>query len=225
MRISSSKLGATVLALTFGLMSIIPVSGLSAAKANAGHDAPPRSDAEALRTAMRELWQDHVLWTRLVIVSTGANLPDLDATTQRLLQNQTDLGNAVKPYYGDAAGEKLTALLRTHILGAAHLLAAAKVNDAARLEAAKKAWSVNGDEIAAFLSGANSAHWPPSDMQSMMRTHLDLTLTEAVDQLQGRYVQSVADYDRAQGEILQMADMLSDGIIKQFPKRFAKKSS
>lgn len=225
MRIGSSKFGATVLALTFGLMSIIPASGLSAAKASAGHDAVPRSSAEALRTAMRELWQDHVLWTRLVIVSTAASLPDLDATTQRLLQNQTDLGNAVKPYYGDAAGEKLTALLRTHILGAAELLAAAKANDAARLEAAKQAWSVNGNEIAAFLSGANPGHWPLNDMQSMMRTHLDLTLTEAVDQLQGRYAQSVADYDKAQGEILQMADMLSDGIIKQFPDRFAKKSS
>ena len=225
MSICSSKLGATVLALTLGLMSIIPASGLAAAKAHGGPDALPRSDAEALRTAMRELWQDHVLWTRLVIVSTAANLPDLDATTQRLLQNQTDIGNAVKPYYGDAAGEKLTALLRTHILGAAELLAAAKANDAARLDAAKKAWSVNGDEIAAFLSGANPEHWPLKDMQSMMRTHLDLTLTEAVAQLQGRYAQSVADYDRAQDEILQMADMLSDGIIQQFPKQFAKKGS
>lgn len=225
MRVSSSKLGATVLALTFALISAIPTEALSAAKPNAGHHAVARSGAETLRTAMRELWQDHVLWTRLVIVSTVAGLPDLDATTQRLLQNQTDIGNAVKPYYGDVAGEKLTALLRTHIVGAAELLAAAKANDAVRLEAAKKAWSVNGDEIAAFLSGANPSHWPLNDMQSMMRAHLDLTLTEAVDQLQGRYPQSVEDYDRAQDEILQMADMLSDGIIKQFPKRFAKQGS
>lgn len=225
MRISSSKWGTTVLALMFGLMSIMGTSGPAAAEAREGHGAPPRSDTEALRTAMRELWQDHVLWTRLVIVSTVAGLPDLDATTQRLLQNQADIGNAVKPYYGDAAGEKLTGLLRTHIVGAAELLAAAKANDAPRLEAAKKAWSVNGDEIAAFLSGANPAHWPLPDMLSMMRTHLDLTLTEAVDQLQGRYVQSVADYDRAQDEILDMADMLSDGIIKQFPKQFTKKNS
>lgn len=225
MRVSSSKLGATVLALTFALISATPTEALSAAKPNAGHHAVARSGAETLRTAMRELWQDHVLWTRLVIVSTVAGLPDLDATTQRLLQNQTDIGNAVKPYYGDVAGEKLTALLRTHIVGAAELLAAAKANDAVRLEAAKKAWSVNGDEIAAFLSGANPSHWPLNDMQSMMRAHLDLTLTEAVDQLQGRYPQSVEDYDRAQDEILQMADMLSDGIIKQFPKRFAKQGS
>ena len=79
-----------------------------------------------LRLSMRKLWEDHVAWTRLVIVATANNTPDLDATTQRLLRNQTDIGNAIKPYYGDAAGTQLSALLRTHILGAAEILAAAK---------------------------------------------------------------------------------------------------
>jgi hypothetical protein len=219
MRILSSKLmGAVAPALTFGLMSFMPGAGFSAPMHAGGHNALHASDAAALHSAMRELWEDHVLWTRLVIVSTAANLPDLDATTQRLLQNQTDIGNAVKPYYGDAAGDKLTALLREHIIGAAELLAAAKANDSNRLDTAKKAWSANGDEIAAFLSGANPKHWPLADMQTMMRGHLDLTLTEAVDQLQGRYAQSVADYDRVKAEILNMSDMLSDGLVKQFAK-------
>ena len=218
----SKLMGAIALAITFGLMSLMPAPVLSAP--HAGHDASAPSEAVALHTAMRELWLDHVVWTRLVIVSTAANLPDLDATTQRLLQNQTDIGNAVKPYYGEAAGEKLTGLLRTHIIGAAELLAAAKADDSTRLDAAKKAWSVNGEEIAAFLSAANPKNWSLNDMQSMMREHLELTLTEAVDQLQGRYARSVEDYDRVKDEILKMADMLSDGVIKQFPKQFAKKS-
>jgi hypothetical protein len=219
MRNSSSKsTGALVLALTLGLTSLMPAVGRSAGMHPVGHDAPGSPDAVTLHRAMRELWEDHVLWTRLVIVSTAANLPDLDATTQRLLRNQTDLGDAVKPYYGDAAGSKLTELLRAHIQGAAELLAAAKANDPARLDAAKKAWYANGDEIAAFLSGANPKYWPLADMQTMMRGHLDLTLTEAVDQLQGRYPQSIDDYDRVRVEILQMSDMLSDGIVKQFAK-------
>jgi len=206
---------AIALALTIGFTSLMPSAGRSAPMSHAGRGAPPSTDAVALRQAMRQLWEDHVLWTRLVIVSTAANLPDLDATTARLLQNQSDIGDAVKPFYGDAAGGKLTSLLRTHIMGAAELLAAAKVNDTTRVEAAKKAWSANGEEIAAFLSGANPKHWPLADMQAMMRGHLDLTLTEAVDQLQGRYAQSIADYDRVKGEILQMSDMLSDGIVQQ----------
>ena len=110
-------------------------------------------------------------------------------------------------------------MLRVHILGAAEILAAAKANDPARLEAAKRAWYENGDEIAGFLGTANPKHWPLADMQSMMREHLDLTLTEAVDQLQGRYAQSIAGYDRVHDAILAMADMLSDGILAQFPGR------
>ena len=169
---------------------------------------------------MRKLWEDHITWTRLVIVSTAAGLPDLEATTQRLLQNQTDIGDAMKPFYGDTAGTKLTALLHDHIIGAANILAAAKANDQPKLTAAKTAWYANANEIAAFLSAANTSAWTPSATQEMMKEHLDLTLAEAVDQLQGHYPESVADYDKVHDAILQMADMLSSGIIQQFPKQF-----
>lgn len=175
---------------------------------------------EALRATMRKLWEDHITWTRLVIVSTAAGLPGLDATTQRLLQNQADIGNAIKPFYGDPAGDTLTALLREHIVGAAGVLAAAKGKDPAAVETAKKAWYANGDEIAAFLANANAKAWPLTDSQTMMREHLDLTLTEAVDQLQGHYPESVADYDKVHEAMLRMADMLSNGIISQFPEKF-----
>jgi hypothetical protein len=174
----------------------------------------------ALREAMRKLWEDHITWTRLVIVSTAANLPDLDATTQRLLKNQTDIGNAIKPYYGEQGGTRLSELLREHIIGAANLLAAAKKSDQAALATAKTSWYANADTIAAFLNGANPESWPLPGMQSMMREHLDLTLAEAVYQLQGRYPESVAVYDKVHDAILTMADMLTSGIIKQFPKQF-----
>jgi hypothetical protein len=173
-----------------------------------------------LRQDMRKLWEDHVTWTRLVIVSTIAGLPDQAPTTERLLRNQADIGNAIKPFYGDAAGEQLTALLRVHILGAAEILAAAKAGDAGRLETAKQAWYVNGEDIARFLGNANPSHWPFSEMSKMMRSHLDLTLQEAVNQLQGHYAASVADYDRVHDEILEMSDMLSEGLIRQFPGKF-----
>jgi hypothetical protein len=89
----------------------------------------PAVGAGQLRTDMRKLWEDHVTWTRLYIVSVAAGLPDKDATAQRLLQNQVDIGNPIKPFYGDDAGNKLTALLKEHIMGAVDLLAAAKAGD------------------------------------------------------------------------------------------------
>lgn len=169
---------------------------------------------------MRKLWEDHTTWTRLYIVSAAGNLPDKDPTAQRLLQNQTDIGNAVKAFYGAAAGEKLTALLRDHILIAAKLIDAAKANNSAEVENQKAAWNANADEISGFLSAANPKNWPLDQIKSEMRSHLSLTLEEAVAQIQGNYPASIAAYDKVHQQILHMADMLSSGIIRQFPQKF-----
>src|SRR5512140_856035 len=80
---------------------------------------PPPLDEAAFRDTMRKLWEDHITWTRLYIVSAVAGLPDAQPTAERLLQNQADIGNAIKPFYGVGAGERLTSLLRDHILIAA----------------------------------------------------------------------------------------------------------
>ncbi len=176
---------------------------------------------EDLRAAMRKLWEDHITWTRLYIVSALADAPDLKATTDRLLQNQADIGNAVKPFYGDAAGDKLTGLLRQHILIAADIVAAAKAGDKAKLDSSKTRWATNADEIAAFLSGANPTHWPAADMKAMMRDHLDLTTAELVARLNKDWTADVAAYDKIHAQILKMADMLSAGIAAQFPAKVA----
>jgi hypothetical protein len=175
----------------------------------------------AFHDGMRRLWVDHVTWTRLFIVSFVADLPDLQATTDRLLQNQADIGDAVKPFYGRAAGNQLTALLEEHILTAADLLGAAKAGDTTAFEQSKDAWYANAREIARFLHEANPKNWPRADLRGMMKDHLDLTLQEAAEQLGGDYVASVATYDAVETEIIHMVDMLSSGIIKQFPNKFA----
>jgi hypothetical protein len=170
---------------------------------------------------MDKLWTDHVTWTRLVIVDYFAGAPSLQTDLARLLRNQTDIGNAIKPYYGAAAGAKLTSLLRTHIMEAVPVLAAAKVGDKAKLTRALNAWYANAHQIAALLSNANPANWPLAATTKMMRTHLQLTTAEAVAQLKGQWRASVAAYDKVRSEILMMADTLANGIVQQFPARFA----
>lgn len=170
--------------------------------------------------AMRKLWEDHITWTRLYIISAAEDLPDKGLTAQRLLQNQTDIGNAIKPYYGKQAGNQLTALLRDHILIAAEAIDAAKAGDTAAFDAALARWYANADDIAAFLSAANPEEWPLDEMQAMMKSHLDLTLEEAAARLGGDYAADIAAYDKVHTDILHMADMLSDGIMHQFPRRF-----
>jgi hypothetical protein len=174
----------------------------------------------AFHDAMRKLWEDHITWTRLAIVSFAAGLPDLQPTEARLLANQTDIGNAIKPYYGRAAGNKLTALLKEHITGEVALLQAAKSGDSAAITKASNAWYANANEIADFLNKANPHNWRRAEMRAMMKTHLDQTLKEAQDRLQGNFAADIRDYESVHRHILEMADELSEGIMRQFPNRF-----
>lgn len=199
------------------LGALLLIGTVAAASAFAGSPAMARPD---FQSAMRKLWEDHITWTRLYIVSALADLPDAGPTAQRLLANQDDIGNAIKPFYGDAAGAKLTALLKEHITTAADIVAAAKANDAAKLDEANKRWYVNADAIAAFLSGANSKAWPREEMESMMHEHLKATTAEVVARLKKDWSGDIAAYDAVHKQILMMADMLSQGIESQFPAKF-----
>jgi len=175
----------------------------------------------AFHDAMRKLWEDHIMWTRLAIVSFVSDLPDLAATQERLLANQTHIGNAIKPYYGRRAGNQLTALLKAHIVGAIELLSAAKAGDQAAVARESAEWNANGRQIADFLATANPRNWKRGEMRKMMQAHLDRTLAEAVARFEGRYADEVRGYDAVHRDILRMADMLSDGIMRQFPARFS----
>jgi hypothetical protein len=175
---------------------------------------------EAFHDDMRKLWEDHITWTRLFIVSAVADLPDLEATTARLLRNQRHIGNAIKPYYGKAAGKQLTKLLTEHILVAADLLGAAKAGDDDAVARHSDRWYQNGNEIGDFLHSANPDNWHRGEMRAMMREHLDLTLEEAVANLTNDHRTDIRAYNQIHKQILPMADMLSDGIAAQFPNRF-----
>lgn len=210
---------AGLVALLAALVALA-FSGGEPAQAHANHKAPVTAKQLALRSDMRQLWEDHIVWTRMVIVSFAADLPDLNPAIERLLENQADIGDAIKPYYGDAAGNQLTALLRDHIIIAADVLAAAKAGDTEALSTAQGRWYANGEDIADFLAAANPASWPQSEMRVMMRDHLDLTTQEAVARLAGDWEADIAAYDEIHVQILHMADMLSTGIISDFPRRF-----
>jgi hypothetical protein len=207
-------------ALATALVLLFSTGGAEQARASAISTPTYSAKAVAFRSAMDKLWEDHITWTRMVIVDFAAGLPDLKTAEARLLRNQADIGNAIKPYYGNAAGNQLTHLLRTHILEAVPVLEAAKAGDKPKLGEALNAWYANAHQIAVFLSKANPGNWPLTMTSSMMKRHLALTTQEAAARLQGRWAADVAAYDKVHAEILGMSAMLANGIISQFPSRF-----
>jgi len=274
---------------------------------------------QAFHDRMRELWSDHIVYTRSFIVSASAALPDTAEALQRLLRNQDEIGEAVKPYYGDAAGTQLASLLRNHIQLAGKTLMAAKgtstamnmqnqsssqysntmradtvssktdtssrinnsqypsnpsssskMNDTTKarrsginndstqakttatqstayaqgqqynqqnqvggenqvdsvsLNQAIAALKANGDSIADFLAKANPRGFNQGTLRSALQMHLTLLLKEATAQIKKDWSGSIAAFDESQRQAQQMADMLSDGIMKQFPSRFNTKAT
>jgi hypothetical protein len=213
---------AVAMALATGLFD----NGHEAVAAGHSHDHAARharvlnAKQASFQDQMRKLWEDHVTWTRLAIVTFADGSPAFDATAARLMKNQKDIGDAIRPFYGKAAGKQLTALLQDHIGIAVNLLVAAKAGDQQAFDTANAAWYANADDIAGFLASADKKHWPRATMRAAMRAHLDQTLAEASHELGGDYAASVADYEEIHHHILQMADVLSTGIMRAFPKRF-----
>ncbi len=195
----------------YGSQTGAPVSGSSAVSAVGG--------SAELHQAMRKLWSDHVVWTRQYIVSAILVDPSANAASARLLKNQEDLGNAIAPYYGSAAGAKLTDLLKQHILIAVDLVSAAKAGDKAKQTDADTRWHKNAADIASFLSGANP-NWSRQALLDMLNQHLSLTTQEAVNRLQQKWDDDVRSFDAVFSQAMMMADALSDCIVKQFPAQF-----
>jgi hypothetical protein len=271
--------------------------------------AGPAVGRAAFHDRMRDLWSDHVVYTRNFIISASAGLGDTAEVSQRLLRNQDEIGDAIKPYYGDAAGSQLASLLRSHIQLAGKALLAAKgtstamhpgmhmdasagyqaneyrsrdtvtsrtdtakvksnsqyptstgrMSDTAkakqvRTDSSTQSQSVhaqgqmqmqehttqvdsvalnqaiadlkaNGDSIAVFLSTANPRGFARTTMQGAIQMHLNLLLQEVTAHLKKDWSGSVAAFDESQRQATQMADMLSEGIMKQFPSRFTNKAT
>ena len=176
--------------------------------------------AVSLILAMRRLWSDHVVWTRDYIIAATSGLPEAEAAANRLLRNQEDIGNAVVPLYGEAAGQALTDLLKQHVLIAVDLVDAAKNGDDAKFQENDRKWTENAQQIAALLSSANPDNWSEADVMDLLRQHLELTKGEVVARLQGKWNDDIAAFDDIYTEILTVSDVLSEGLIKQFPDTF-----
>lgn len=167
----------------------------------------------------RLLWEQHGAWTRMAIRAIIFELPDEDLTIQRLLRNPVDFGFALRPYYGDVLAFKFKELLTTHLTLAANLVKAAKAGDTALAAEIEKKWYENADEIARFLASINP-FWDENKWKEMLHQHLQYVKAEAVYTLEGNYAASIATYDEMELQILEMADYMSFGIIRQFPKKF-----
>lgn len=172
-----------------------------------------------LMNNMRMLWEQHGVWTRSAITSILLNLPDVDLVTKRLLRNPKDFQIALQQFYGNENASKFGDLLKDHLVIASEIVKAAKNGDENAVTNAEKRWYENADEIAVLFSSINP-YWSKEEWQRMLYGHLQLVKSEALDILNKNYEQGIVTYDKIEKQALEMADMMTQGIVKQFPNKF-----
>jgi len=174
----------------------------------------------ALFSAWRKLWEQHVMWTRSLIISKVDRLGDANLVATRLLRNPHDMGYELSPYFKSSSIDLFVKLFEEHLLIAAKLVDAAIAGNSQLVEQLNHEWFKNADDIAQlmheFFPFESKESW-----QAMMHEHLKLTKEEAVLRIGKKYAENVAIYDTIETQALEMADMIASGIIKSFFKRYA----
>jgi len=196
---------------------IIALIASTAVPALAQPLAKQKTSRLAYHDEWRKLWEDHITWTRVVIMGILNDLPGTDVYTDRLIQNYEDMEDALAPYYGEDA-EVLGDLILDHLVIAAEILKAAKAGQP--LDGLIASWYANAHDIAVQMNEMNPQFWPLEETEQMWTDHLDATLAEAVAHLSGDFAGEVAAYDQVHDLALEMADFFSDGVMKQFPSQF-----
>ena len=213
------KLLINTLFSLFLLSLILSPAKVQALEDRESKDIPYNKATCELRMAERKLWIDHVLWTRSFIVSDLDSLEDKGSVLERLLKNQDDIGSSIKPYYGEEAGNKLATLLREHIELAGKVVDAAKSGKKDDLEKYNKLWYENADKIADFLSSANP-NYSNQTLKDMLHKHLEFVTAQAVARLNKDWNADINAFDKGEDHMIMFADILVNGIIKQFPEKF-----
>jgi hypothetical protein len=207
----------SVFVRVFMAVSIVALVASSVVPAFAQPLTSKKSSRLAYHDEWRKLWEDHITWTRVVIMGILDGLPGTDAYIGRLLQNSEDMEAVLAPYYGEQAGV-LGDLIREHLVIAAQILQAAK--NGQPLDDLIASWYANGNDIAVQMNNMNPQFWPLEEAQRMWKEHLDATLEEATDHLTGDFAGEIAAYDKVHDLALEMADFFSNGVMKQFPSQF-----
>lgn len=168
---------------------------------------------------MNLVWEQHIMWTRMLLISIAENLKDLDATEARLLENPKDIANIFRRYYGNIVANRIQQLLTEHLAIGKDLIVALKNKNQEQATNLNTKWYKNADEMAEEFSKINP-FYPKEEVRRMLYEHLRLTSNEVNYRLQGKYVEDINAFDMVQKEILKMSQFFVDGIVRQFPNLF-----
>lgn len=168
---------------------------------------------------MRKAWSQHVYWSLIDLTSIADKLRDKDAVEARLMRNPGDIGKIFAEYYPPNAAQEITRLLTEHLKIGGAQATAERDRKTQQADTLNRKWYDNADQLASVLANLNP-YYNEEEMRKMLYRHIDMAKQEFTRRLAGDYYGEVKVFDATETEALQMADMFSYGIMKQFPQRF-----
>lgn len=168
---------------------------------------------------MNLAWEQHIMWTRMLLISIADNLKDLDATEKRLLQNPKDIADIFRKYYGNAFANRIENLLTEHLTIGKNLIVALKNNNQKLAKELTDNWYKNADDMAEAFSSINP-FYSKEKVQDMLYDHLELTTDEVTARLRKDYSADIEAFNNVQQEVLKMSQYFVEGIFKQFSNLF-----
>ena len=168
---------------------------------------------------MNLVWEQHIMWTRMLLISIAENLKDLEATQARLLRNPKDIADVFRRFYGNAVANRIQQLLTEHLTIGKDLIVALKNKNQEEAKRLNTKWYQNADEMAEAFSSINP-FYPREEIRNMLYEHLRLTTNQVNNRLQGNYAEDINSYDMVQKEILRMSQFFVNGIVRQFQNLF-----
>lgn len=173
-----------------------------------------------LKLGLRDLWTGHIFWVRNVVLTTkygDESAAKIDE--QQVVQNAKEIANAIVPYYGKEAGDKLFTLLAGHYGAIKDCLKATFAGNKEALNAGMQKMNKNAEEIAAFLSSANP-NWPKATIMAALAAHAGYHMAQ-IEAVNAKDFSSEAKtWEAMKNQVYVIADTLADGIVKQFPQKF-----
>lgn len=174
--------------------------------------------AVKFRFMARHLWGDHIWYARELISALLIGAEEVTAIEERLLLNAIDIGNAIKPFYGETAGNRLSDLLKSLNITLIDIVKAAKNNNG--VDALLEKADSQVISIADFLDNANPTYWPKSAVLDVLRRYLMLTKSEIDAKVKKNFTEDIEYSDKIKNLIMLFADTFARGLIEQFPQKF-----
>lgn len=205
----------------------------------------------AFNQALRKLWSDHVIWTRLYIMAAVADKPDPIAKLPEGVRTPAGVTapagvfQATGPALGEADAAAGRLLKNQEDIGNAivpfygkdngikltgllkeHIMIAVELINAAKASDDKKFadYDKKWTDNAHQIAGflANAnPNWTEPAVFDLLDQHLRLTKGEVVARIKKDWAADIKAFDDIFTEIMVLADTLAEDLMKQFPSKFS----